>query len=157
MTLRGHRCVAAALLVVATLALSGCGRRGAVRREPAGADSSFAAVTFQRGRSPEDLSVAWGRVLYDRYCAICHGETGGGDGFNAYNVKAAFGVSPAAFTDSAAFRALREDTALAAIRDGGPAAGRSPAMPPWGHTLTAGEVLDLWHYIRSLARATPGE
>lgn len=157
MTLRGHRCVAAALLVVATLALSGCGRRGAGRREPAGADSSFAAIAFQRGRSPEELSVARGRVLYDRYCAICHGETGGGDGFNAYNVKAAFGVSPAAFTDSAAFHALSEDTALAVIRDGGPAAGRSPAMPPWGHTITAGEVIDVWEYIRSLARATPGE
>jgi cytochrome c oxidase cbb3-type subunit 3 len=157
MTLRRHRRDSAALLVVATLAMSGCGRRGVGQHEPASADSSFAAVTFQRGRSPEELSVARGRVLYDRYCAICHGETGGGDGFNAYNVKATFGVSPTEFTDSVTFRALREDTALAAIRDGGPAVGKSPAMPPWGHTLTAGEVIDVWQYIRFLSREAPQE
>ncbi|MBI5709432.1 MAG: cytochrome c [Candidatus Eisenbacteria bacterium] len=148
---------AAALLLAAASVLPGCGPRRGGRAEPARADSSFAAVTYRRDKSPEALSLARGRVLYDRYCAICHGEAGGGDGFNAYNVKAAFDVSPTAFTDSVTFGALREDTALAAIRDGGPAVGRSPAMPPWGHTLTAGEVVDVWAYIKALSRAAPGE
>lgn len=153
---RGWR-AAAALLLAAASVLPGCGPRRTGRSEPARADSSFAALTYQRGRSPEALSLARGRVVYDRYCAICHGETGGGDGFNAYNVKAAFDVSPTAFTDSVIFQALREDTALAAIRDGGPAVGRSPAMPPWGRTLTAGEVSDVWQHIKLLSRAAPGE
>jgi mono/diheme cytochrome c family protein len=143
--------VIAALILAAAFAQSGCGSRQAVRRA-ASADSSFAAVTFQRGRSPAALAELRGRVIYDRYCAICHGTTGGGDGFNAYNLKSAFNVTPTAFGDSALFHALSRDTALAMIRDGGAAAGRSPAMPPWGKTLTPGEIVDVWQYIRSLAQ-----
>jgi len=146
---------AVTVLAAATLVLAGCGSRETGRRRSAGADSSFAAMAFQRGRSSEDLSLARGRVLFTRYCAICHGESGGGDGFNAYNLKAAFDVAPTAFGDSAVFGALSEDSALAAIRDGGPAVGKSPAMPPWGHTLTAGEIVDVWQYVRSLVRTTP--
>ena len=142
--------LAAALIVAAAIAPSGCGSRKAVR-PAAGVDSSFAAITFQRGRTPAALSEARGRIVYDHYCAICHGTTGGGDGFNAYNLKGAFGVTPTAFGDSATFHALHQDSALAMIRDGGAAAGRSPAMPPWGKTLTPGEIVDVWQYIRSLA------
>lgn len=153
MTHRWHYIVTAASLGLAVLAANGCGRRGFTQQQPEHTDSSFAAVTFQRGRPPADLATARGRVLYDRYCAICHGESGGGDGFNAYNLERAFGISPTAFTDSVTFSALREDTALAVIRDGGPAAGKSPAMPAWRHTISPGEVIDVWEYIRSLARA----
>ncbi|MFN8176861.1 MAG: cytochrome c [bacterium] len=142
-------------LLAATLALAGCKPREVGRSGSAAADSSFAAVAFQRDRTPADLALVRGRVLYARYCAICHGDSGGGDGFNAYNLKQAFDVAPTAFTDSTAFAALSEDSALAAIRDGGPAVGKSAAMPPWGHTLTAGEVIDVWQYVRSLARAKP--
>jgi mono/diheme cytochrome c family protein len=148
---RSWRVVAALLLAVVS-ALSGCSARKAGRAAGAHADSSFAAVTFQRGRSPEMLSEARGHELYDRYCAICHGTTGGGDGFNAYNLKTAFNVTPTAFDDSAAFHALHADSALAMIRGGGAAVGRSPAMPPWGKTLTPGEVVDVWQYIGSLSR-----
>lgn len=146
--------VAAVSVLSAAAALSGCGSRTAA--PPAGgADSSFAAIAFQRGTSPLALSEARGRVVYGHDCAICHGETGGGDGFNAYNVTAAFGVSPTAFDDPATFHAIKEDRAMAVIRDGGYAAGRSPAMPPWGKTLTAGEIVDVWQYIRSLSAGEP--
>ncbi len=149
------RCGALLLLLAAALAPGGCG--GRVRRSAAvHVDSSFAAVAFQRNQSPETLARARGGVLYDRYCAICHGATGGGDGFNAYNIKTAYGVTPTAFGDSAVFAAMHEDTALAVIRDGGPAAGRSPAMPPWGRTLTPVEIMDVWQYVRSLWR-TPAK
>jgi len=26
-----------------------------------------------------------GKILYTKYCSVCHGEQGKGDGFNAYN------------------------------------------------------------------------
>jgi mono/diheme cytochrome c family protein len=149
--------VAAAGILAASLTLVGCDSHKTTRPAVVHADSSFAAITFQRGRTPEVLSVARGRVLYDHYCAICHGMTGGGDGFNAYNLKTAFGLTPTAFGDSATFRGLRADTALAMIRDGGAAVGRSPAMPPWGKTLTPGEIMDVWRYIRSLALEAPKE
>lgn len=147
--------VAFAVLQMAVIVMwgSGCGKAPGAGRRGARADSSFAGVTFQRGRSPLDLSMASGKIVYDHYCAICHGETGGGDGFNAYNVKAAYGVNPTAFADSAQMVSLKDAEALTAIRDGGPAVGKSAAMPPWGHTLTPGEVADVWQYARSLTGA----
>ncbi len=161
----GHVATRAALAVVIgapliALALFACGRRSqeaqSGRRIRAG-DSSFAAIAFQRGQSPAEISEAQGRIVYSRYCAICHGESGEGDGFNAYNVKTTFGVGPTAFADSAVFASLNEETALSVIRDGGPARGKSSAMPPWGRTLTPSEVMDVWQFIRSLRRRTGGE
>jgi cytochrome c oxidase cbb3-type subunit 3 len=118
------------------------------------ADSSFAAVTFSHGRTPVELSMVTGKVVFDRYCAICHGESGGGDGFNAYNVKAAYGVDPTAFSDSARMVSLADAQALKAIREGGGAVGKSAAMPGWGRTLSPGELADVWRYARSLAATT---
>jgi mono/diheme cytochrome c family protein len=148
--------VALAGLSSAVLMLDGCGGRvrNGLSHRAASVDSSFAALTSPRGRSPLDISISSGRLIYGRYCAVCHGETGGGDGFNAYNIKAAYDVTPAAFADSAFMASLKDDVALAAIRGGGPAIGKSPAMPPWGRTLTASELADVWHYARSLAGAT---
>jgi cytochrome c oxidase cbb3-type subunit III len=115
--------------------------------------TSFAAAVHEHGRSPLDLSLASGKAVYDRYCAICHGESGGGDGFNAYLVKDAFGVNPTAFADRAQMASLKDAQSMAAIRDGGPAVGKSAAMPAWGYTLTPGEVTDVWQYLHSLAAA----
>lgn len=145
-----------AALIAAVVALPGCSGRGsyAARDSRAGSaarDSTFAALTLRHGRSPTELSLARGQVIYGRYCAICHGDNGGGDGFNAYNVKAAYGVSPTAFADSAAFSSVHADVVLAAIRDGGHAVGKSPAMPPWGHTLTISDVIDVAEFVRSLS------
>ncbi len=164
MSRRAARYSAVAVLVGASLiavALSACGRNagGGARFRPGAraADSSFAVVAFQRGRPPAKVAEEQGRIVYLRYCAICHGESGEGDGFNAYNVNGAFGVGPTAFADSAVFASLNEDTALSVIRDGGPAMGKSAAMPPWGHPLTPSEVMDLWQFIRSLPRKGRGE
>lgn len=149
----GRRTVAAVAVVLLS---SGCALRKGAGTATSPADSSFAAVAGEPHRSPERVAREFGARLYGRYCAICHGETGGGDGFNAYNVKAAFGVDPTAFADSASFAALHEDRAKKAIEEGGPAVEQSPAMPPWGHTLTRGEISELWLYIRSLHEAAPG-
>jgi mono/diheme cytochrome c family protein len=143
-----------AALLGATITLSGCGRRGGgPRGGVAASDSSFAILSYGRGRSPMELSLARGKVVYVRYCAICHGESGEGDGFNAYNIKAAYGVSPTAFADSAAFSSVHAEVVLAAIRNGGHAVGKSPAMPPWGHTLPVSDVTDVAEFVRSLSHS----
>ncbi len=153
--------LAGGLAVLLAISVLGCGHRKSAGNRAVhsakAADSSFAALTFERGRTPRDLSVARGQVLYARYCSVCHGETGGGDGFNAYNIQTAFDVMPTAFSDSAVFAALAPDSALAAIRMGGPAAGKSAAMPPWGRTLTPGEVIDVWNYAATLRAASAEE
>jgi mono/diheme cytochrome c family protein len=154
---RGHGAAELTLLILVTsVAMSGCDRqpRPVGRGASAASDSSFAAVTYRTDVPPLELAAAHGRSLYARYCAICHGDEGGGDGFNAYNIEAAYGLAPTAFADSAAFASLDSDTALAVIRNGGSRFGKSAAMPPWGHTLTAGEVVDVWLFVASLHRAT---
>ena len=56
-----------------------------------------------------------GRTVYRHYCMDCHGESGGGDGFNAYNLD----PRPRSFADST-FQAQHSDSDLvAAIRSGG--------------------------------------
>jgi cytochrome c oxidase cbb3-type subunit 3 len=151
----------AALAGFAVLALAAglvldCTRHSGTARRGAPADSSFAATTGSRGPSPLERSLASGQATYQRYCVICHGQDGGGDGFNAYNVKSAFSVNPTAFSDSGTMAGLRDADALKAIREGGPAVGKSTAMPPWGHTLTPGEIAEVWRYARSLASAPAG-
>jgi cytochrome c oxidase cbb3-type subunit 3 len=144
-----------AVVLAAAVSLPGCGSPGGGPRGGLAVhDSSFVGVTFQQGRSSMELSVARGKIVYGRYCAVCHGESGEGDGFNAYNVKSTYGVAPTAFVDSPAFASVPADTVLAAIRDGGPAVGKSRAMPPWGRTLTPGDVIDAEEYVRSLAHHT---
>ena len=156
MNARTGRSLAVAALAawcIATLAAGGCGGKAGkgAAQKPTAADSTFARLAFQRGRPSADVSLAAGKQVFARYCAVCHGETGGGDGFNAYNVKAAFDVTPSAFSDSAFMATLKDSTALAAIRGGGPAVGKSAAMPPWGRTLGESEIADVWRFARSLA------
>lgn len=141
--------------VVVALAACACSRAPAAPRAAAKRPASFADVAHEGGRSPLDASLATGAALYGRYCAICHGETGGGDGFNAYNVSDTFGVSPTAFSDPEQMSSLKDADLIAAIRDGGPAVGKSPAMPAWGRTLTTGEISDVSRFLRTLAK--PGQ
>lgn len=89
-----------------------------------------------------------GQALYEYYCALCHGITGKGDGFNSYNMDS----PPAKHADKSRM-AARSDTQLQTIiRKGAPGLGLSPLMPPWGKTLTDREIADLTSYIRTLSR-----
>ncbi len=92
-----------------------------------------------------------GKALFDHYCSTCHGVEGHGDGFNAYNLD----PRPRDLGDPA-FQAKRSDAELiAVIRSGGPSAGLSTGMPPWGRTLNARQVGDLVAYVRTLKPAEP--
>lgn len=133
--------------------VGGCSKAPDAAGQGASPPPSFSTAVSAQGRSPLDLSLATGKAVYGRYCSVCHGETGGGDGFNAYNVSETFGVSPRSFADRAKLASLEEAEALTAIRGGGPAVGKSAAMPAWGLTLTPLEVADVWQYLRSLAAA----
>jgi mono/diheme cytochrome c family protein len=90
-----------------------------------------------------------GRETYGHYCQSCHGETGAGDGFNAFNLD----PRPRDFSD-ALFQKKKSDAELAdAIRRGGSGVGLSPLMPPWGHTLSARQIDDVILYVRALRKA----
>ncbi len=126
----GISAAAAALL----LASAGCVRQKAVPKAPAApAEPSY--------------ELRLGHDVYRHYCQTCHGETGAGDGFNAFNLD----PHPRDLGDPAFPK--KPDADLAdAIRRGGSGVGLSPLMPPWGRTLSAQQVAEVVLYIRSLKR-----
>jgi len=89
-----------------------------------------------------------GKALYEYYCALCHGKTGKGDGFNSYNLD----PPPAKHADPARMKARSDSQLRIIIRKGGRGLGLSPLMPAWAETLTDKQVADLIAYIRTLSR-----
>jgi len=97
---------------------------------------------------PNGYELEIGKDVFQHYCAGCHGETGAGDGFNAFNLD----PHPRDLGD-AKFQKTKSDTDLAdAIRRGGAGVGLTSLMPPWGHTLDDRHVNAVVLYVRSLRR-----
>jgi len=90
--------------------------------------------------------TARGQVLYDEYCARCHGLTGKGDGPDAARLT----VPPANF-HTARSRARTDFELLTTISYG---IAFSP-MHAWRGKVTDEELLELVRYIRELAPYTP--
>jgi mono/diheme cytochrome c family protein len=85
-------------------------------------------------------------ILYQRWCASCHGQNGGGNGPNAKYLPV-----PPAIHKSAAQMSVRSDDALFdAIAGGGAVMGKSARMPAFGATLAPAEIRSLVEYIRNL-------
>jgi mono/diheme cytochrome c family protein len=94
-----------------------------------------------------------GQSLYEYYCALCHGKTGKGDGFNSYNLT----KSPKNFTDKAQMAALSDSQIERAILEGGRGLGLSPQMPAWGGVLSDKQASELTAFIRTLAKQDGGK
>ncbi len=87
-----------------------------------------------------------GRVVYDQYCAACHGATGRGDG------PASLTLSPRpASLISAGTSAKSDKELLLVIAEGKP----RTAMRGWNGTLTIEEQRDVLAYVRTLVRFVP--
>ena len=94
--------------------------------------------------SPEFLEK--GRFLFLKFCAHCHGNSGGGDGFNAEFID----KDPAELSDPK-FLAKRSNQKLfRVISAGGAKVKKSHLMPPFGHTLSEEEIWSLIVFIRYL-------
>lgn len=89
-----------------------------------------------------------GARLYARFCASCHGESGGGDGPNASHMP----VKPAAHSSRAVMALRPDDSLYDTIASGGTVMNRSPRMPAFGATLSSAEIRALVRHIRSLCR-----
>ena len=61
-----------------------------------------------------------------------------------------FPVSPRNFTNAKEMNKLTDADIKNVILDGGPAASKSPMMPPWSKTLTEAEVDALVGHLREL-------
>jgi mono/diheme cytochrome c family protein len=116
---------------------------GACSGKPAG--RAAAAPPSPR---PMSYELRLGRGTYQHYCQTCHGETGAGDGFNAFNLD----PRPRDLSD-AAFQKKKTDADLIdAIQRGGAGVGLSSMMPPWGRTLSKHQVEQVVLFLRSLAK-----
>jgi mono/diheme cytochrome c family protein len=101
--------------------------------------------------SADSYELRLGKGIFRHYCQTCHGETGAGDGFNAFNLD----PRPRDLSDPA-FQKKKSDAELAdAIRRGGAGVGLSALMPPWGHTLSARQIDEVILSVRALRKPEP--
>ncbi len=92
-----------------------------------------------------------GRALFRHYCALCHGQSGEGDGFNAYNLD----PKPRDLSDHEFQTAQTDEDLAEVIGGGGGDAGLSNAMPPWGKVLGERKIGYVIAYLRTLADSLP--
>jgi len=112
--------------------------------------SFIAAALFTLGMlAGGTAQAADGKVLFDFYCAQCHGVEGNGKGIN---VTPDIATTPRDFTNKVEM-AKRTDTDITTvIKGGGPSISKSALMPPWGATVSDEQVASLLAYVRHFAK-----
>ncbi len=98
--------------------------------------------------APLSYELRLGKDTFQHYCQICHGETGAGDGFNAFNLD----PHPRDLSDPAFQKSKTDGDLKDTIQRGGSGVGLSPLMPPWGRTLSAAQVDEVILYIRTFKK-----
>jgi len=93
-----------------------------------------------------EAKVYRGSIVFQYYCALCHGVNGDGNGRTARLYK----TKPANLIMSDKNDAYKE----LIIRRGGEAIGRSSFMPPWGNELTDEQIADVVAFLRSIRSPT---
>lgn len=83
-----------------------------------------------------------GMQIYDKYCQVCHGEEGGGDGIMTRLMK----IKPMDHSNPNETNRLDNDDLVRSILD-----GRRRFMPAWRGIRSQGDVEALVSYIRLLA------
>ena len=138
---RGGRSFRFALLAGALAALlaSACGSR---QRAAQGQDPAVATIAAERAGLGEP--GVRGKILYENYCAVCHGDAGAGDGFNSTNLA----VPPPDLR--AVVAAHGEVLVTQVVRDGSGAVGKSALCPPYGRTLDDSDRQLIVSYVRDL-------
>ncbi|OGP18184.1 MAG: hypothetical protein A2V21_308305 [Deltaproteobacteria bacterium GWC2_55_46] len=105
------------------------------------------AILLALGAAAAPSFGATAEENYKFYCAQCHGTHGRGDGPNATKEMP---VSPRDHTSAVEMSKLTDEDIINAIAEGGPATSKSSLMPPFGKTLTRGEITELKAYLRKL-------
>ena len=134
------------------LTFVGCpGKHESIAKQKSQSDSTIAgnSSASTAGFNGDTLSYVQrqGKFLYNKYCMVCHGAEGKGDGFNAFNLD----PKPGDFTDSKQMNALTDDRIIQTISGGGRSVNRSALMPMWGGRMQKEEVTYVLSYIRTFA------
>lgn len=118
----------------------------AVRQESDSDRKDYALEAWREKYSDQTQVSARARWLYNRYCVVCHGKTGAGDGFNAYNLD----PKPKSFSDSTLYEKFTPRYLSDIIALGGESAGLSAMMPPYGRNLSEAEALEVAIFVKYL-------
>ncbi len=84
------------------------------------------------------------KQLYDDKCSSCHGAGGKGDG------PAAVALTPPPKDFAKSLKGKTDDWIAKATKEGGPAVGESPTMPPFSD-LSDAQIKGLVAYMKQLA------
>lgn len=86
--------------------------------------------------------------LDDKYCSRCHNPESTAERVSNYdNLE----VKPQPFTEGDTLNKMSDAELTAIISHGGPALNESALMPPYGYTLSKGEIEALISYIRLIS------
>ena len=91
--------------------------------------------------------VEAGRELFIKHCAVCHGDTGGGDGKLSPHLR----PNPGNLAERVADRS--DWQIYLTVRDGGTALGLAPTMVGFGERFSDQQIRDVAAYAHSLAKA----
>jgi len=100
------------------------------------------AKGYKNTQKKTAASVEAGKKVYLKYCVLCHGGQGKGDGASSGSLE----VKPADFTDQKRMKAQTDGELAWKILS-----GRGP-MPAWGPVLQETDIWDVINYVRSLAK-----
>jgi high-affinity iron transporter len=87
-----------------------------------------------------------GRELFVKSCAVCHGDTGAGDGKLSQHLR----PNPGNLAERVAKRS--DWQVYLTVRDGGTALGLAPTMVGFGERFSEQQIRDVAAYARSLAQ-----
>ena len=144
------------LISTFTLLLSACSAQAtptpAMRMDPGMMDRHMAPIPDEyagltRPIAADEASLERGQMIYEAKCAVCHGESGWGDGPGA----ASLNPPPAALAHTAPM--MSDAYLFYRISEGGGFTPFNSAMPAWKGELSETERWDVINYARSLGSA----
>lgn len=138
------------LLVTGLVAFAACGKKNAAVT----ADPLVRAYDVEPDWNdpqhliPLNYQQAQGKRLFYGRCVWCHADSTPAGPSNRNNLTPA----PALMNDGATLNSLSDEYVQNIITLGGSAVGKSAMMPPWGGTLTPGDVRALVSFMRAIAQ-----
>lgn len=97
-----------------------------------------------------------GKRVFLSSCAMCHGDTGAGDGPLAGELMKDAAVKPARLNDQARLSLLGREGVKRVIVEGGGHTTRSNLMPAWGEKLGPKLADDVTDFVMTLPSLNPG-
>ena len=97
---------------------------------------------------PLNYEQAQGKRLFLERCVWCHADSTPAGPSNRNNLT----PTPALMNDGAKLNSLSDEYVQNIVALGGSAVGKSALMPPWGRSLTQGEIRALIAYMRAIAQ-----